>query len=74
LPKTYLTRFENLKHFNKTMSSYLIPIQNASPIWATKVNEGFLDFINLRVGMITKEIEKLTGAELFEKHDELKRL
>ena len=74
LPKTYLTRFENLKHFNKTMSSYLIPIHNDSPIWATKVNEGLLDFINLRVGMITKEIEKLTGAELFEKYDELKRL
>jgi hypothetical protein len=74
LPKTYLTRFENLKHFNKTMSSYLIPINNNSPIWATKVNEGLLDFINLRVGMIIKEIEKLTGAELFERYDELKRL
>jgi len=74
LPKTYLTRFENLSHFNKTMSSYLIPINHGSPIWATKVNEGLLEFINLRVKLIIKEIEKLTGAELFEKFDELKRL
>lgn len=74
LPKTYLTRFEKLKHFNRTMSSYLIPINNGSPIWATKVHKGLLDFINLRVKLITTEIEKLTGAELFEKFDDLKRL
>jgi len=74
LPKTYLSKFEHLTHFNKTMSSYLIPIDSGSPIWALKVNEGLLDFINLRVKLITKEIENLAGVELFEKYDDLKRL
>lgn len=73
LPKTYLTRFKDLKHFKKTLTSYLIPTDNSSPVWATKVSDGFLDFINLRIGIITSEIEKLAGAELFEKFDGLKR-
>ncbi|MEO6669998.1 MAG: DUF262 domain-containing protein [Ferruginibacter sp.] len=74
LPKTYLTRFKDLKHFKKALTSYLIPIDNNSPVWATKVGDGFLDFINLRIGIITSEIEKIAGAELFEKFDGLKRL
>lgn len=74
LPKTYLTRFKDLNHFKKALSSYLIPTDNSSPVWATKVDAGFLDFINLRIGIIIFEIEKLAGAELFEKFDGLKRL
>jgi hypothetical protein len=74
LPKTYLKKYEGLKYFKKTMSSYLIPSDVNSPIWATKVKDGFLHFLNKRVTLITKEIEKLAGTELFEKHDELKRL
>jgi len=73
LPKTYLTRFKDLKHFKKALTSYLIPTDNNSPVWATKVGDGFLDFINLRITIITSEIEKLAGAELFEKFDGLKR-
>ncbi len=73
LPKTYLTRFKDLKHFKRALTSYLIPTENSSPVWTTKVGDGFLGFINLRIGIITSEIEKLAGAELFEKFDGLKR-
>lgn len=74
LPKTYLTRFSDQKHFKKALASYLIPIDNGSPVWTTKVADGFLQFINLRIGIITSEIQKIAGAELFEKFDGLKRL
>lgn len=74
LPKTYLTRFKDLKHFKKAVKSYLIPTDNGSPVWTTKVGEGFLDFINIRVKIVLTEIEKIAGAEIFEKFDDLKRL
>lgn len=74
LPKTYLTKFYDLKHFKKSLSSYLIPIDNRSPVWTTKVAGGFLEFINIRIGIITSEMDKIAGAHLFEKFDGLKRL
>lgn len=74
LPKTYLSKYEHLKHFRKAMSSHLIPITNDSPIWSNKVSDGFLEFINIRIKIILTEIEKIAGAEMFEKFDDLKRL
>ena len=74
LPKTYLTKYEHLKHFRKAMSSHLIPISNYSPIWSSKVADGFLDFINKRVQIVLTEIQKISGTEIFEKFDDLKRI
>jgi len=74
LPKTYLTKYEHLKHFRKVMSSHLIPISKESPIWSNKVADGFLDFINTRVKTILTEIQKIAGTEIFEKFDDLKRI
>lgn len=74
LPKTYLTRFSDLKHFKRALESYLIPIDKGSPVWTTKVADGYREFINIRIEIITSEIEKIAGAELFEKFDGLKRL
>jgi hypothetical protein len=74
LPKTYLSKYEHLKHFRKVMSSHLIPVHSDSSVWSNKVATGFLDFINERIQIITSEIEKLAGTILFERFDELKRL
>jgi hypothetical protein len=74
LPKTYLTRYVHLKHFKKSMSSHLIPINSNSPIWSSKVLNHFLDFINIRVKIILAEMNKIAGADIFEKYDDLKRL
>jgi len=74
LPKTYLSRYEHLKHFRKVMTSHLIPVHADSSVWSNKVTTSFLDFINERIQIITTEIEKLAGTILFERYDELKRL
>lgn len=74
LPKTYLSKYEHLKHFKKVMASHLIPVHADSSVWSNKVATGFLDFINERIQIITAEIEKLAGITLFEKFDDLKRL
>lgn len=74
LPKTYLTKYQHLKHFKKAMSSHLIPISNDSPIWRNKVSDSFLDFINTRVKIVLAEIQKIAGTEIFEKFDDLKRI
>lgn len=74
LPRTYLSRFKHLSHFKKALMSYLIPTDKNSPIWKTRVAEAFCDFLNVRIQLITSEVEKLAGAELFERFDGLKRL
>jgi hypothetical protein len=74
LPRTYLTRFKHLSHFKKALRSYLIPIDKDSAIWRTRVTEAFRDFLNIRIRLITLEIEKLAGAQLFDRFDGLKRL
>jgi len=74
LPKTYLSTYNHLKHFRKVMASHLIPVHADSSVWSNTVSTGFLDFINERIKIITTEIEKLAGALLFERFDELKRL
>ncbi len=74
LPKTYLAKYEHLKHFKKAMASHLIPIHIDSSVWNNKICTGYLDFINERIKIVIMEIEKLTGTALFEKFDELKRI
>jgi hypothetical protein len=74
LPKTYLSKYEHLKHFKKVMASHLIPVHDGSSVWNSKLADGFLDFINERIQIITSEIEKIAGIILFEKFDYLKRL
>jgi hypothetical protein len=56
------------------MASHLIPVHDGSSVWNSKLADGFLDFINERIQIITSEIEKIAGIILFEKFDYLKRL
>jgi hypothetical protein len=67
LPKTYLTRFKNLKHFKKTLTSYLIPTANNSPIWATKVGNGFL------IALDEKNYEYIFGGRLKNESKKIKQ-
>ncbi|PVD51044.1 hypothetical protein DC498_16635 [Terrimonas sp.] len=73
-PRNYLKEYKKHRHFSRVMRSHLIPASTTSPVWDTNNKRSFLNFFNARGKVIISEIEKLAGAKLFDKLDEIKRI
>lgn len=73
-PRIYLEDYKRKRHFGSVMKSHLIPYDKASPVWEHNARKAFLEFLNLRGKAIISEIEKLAGARIFEKFDQIKRV
>jgi hypothetical protein len=76
-PCRYLQEYRRLKHFSRTMRSYLIPHKSDSPIWIKNVKKGYTRFANSRGKMILSQIEQAADVkrwQLFEKFDEVKKI
>jgi len=73
-PRLYLNDYKRKRGFGSIMKSHLIPFNSSSPIWSTSLKPAFIDFINIRGKMIISEIEKLSGAKIFDKLDPIKRI
>lgn len=73
-PKDYLLDYKHHMHFGKVMRSHLIPFSKQSPVWEANLRKAFIGFINMRGKMIINEIEKLAGAKIFDKLEQIKRI
>lgn len=73
-PRLYLEDYKRHKHFGKVMKSHLISYNSNSPVWEHNVHKAFLAFINQRGKTIISEIEKLAGANIFDKFDAIRRI
>ena len=76
-PSSYLQEYRRLKHFSRTMKSYLIPYKSDSPIWTKNVKKGYTRFVNSRGKVILNLLEQAAGVkrwQLFERFDQVKRI
>lgn len=65
-PKVYLEEYRRRKHFARVMKSHLIPYVRDSPLWGTKSNRGFRQFLDERAKLIARTFTDAAGARLFE--------
>jgi len=66
-PIVYLSRFRNKKQFYSVMRSHLIPHRGDSGLWIKNVKRSYKVFLNQRLPLIRRELEKEAGIRLFRK-------
>jgi hypothetical protein len=64
-PRTYLEPFRDLRHFQRSMRSHLIPVEPTSAIWSEDIESGYRQFRDARAQLICDAFEKVAGIRLF---------
>jgi len=66
-PLGYLSKFKRKKHFPGVMKSHMIPHRSDSGLWIKNVKRAYKIFLNQRLQLVCRELEKEAGIRLFRK-------